>query len=219
MTFKAVCDKIFVKGIYISEGVKTMKICVYGAASDKIEKKYKDAAYLLGEKMAQDGHSLVFGGGDNGVMGAVARGAYENGGEIIGISPSFFDVDGVLFEHCTELIYTETMRERKQKLEDEGEAYIIAPGGVGTLDEFFEILTLKQLQQHNKAIVIYNVEGFFDDILSWMKNATDKEFISDMTLGLCKVTDDAKEAIEYIESYVPQEEDIYRLRNLLEEKR
>lgn len=196
-----------------------MNICVYGAASDKIEEKYKIASEILGQKMAEHGHSLIFGGGDNGVMGAVARGVHEKGGEIIGVAPTFFDVDGILFPNCTTLIPTETMRERKRILEEKADAFVIAPGGIGTFDEFFEILTLKQLQQHNKAIAIYNVDGYYDDLLAMMKNAADKEFISDMALGLYSVFSDADEVIIFLENYVPKEEDIYRLRNLLEEKK
>ena len=196
-----------------------MKICVYGAASDKIDNKYKEAGVRLGSAIAKRGHSVVFGAGGNGFMGSVAHGAKEKGGEIIGVTPNFFNVDGILYDKCTEIIYTEIMRERKRILEETSDAFIIGPGGIGTLDEFFEILTLKQLQQHNKPIVIYNFDGFFNDILTWMKNATKEEFISDITIGLCKITDNIEEALEYIENYVPKEEDVYRLRNLLAEKR
>ena len=196
-----------------------MKICVYGAASDKINDRYKEAGRLLGEKLAKRGHSLVFGAGDNGVMGSVARGVYEQGGESIGVSPRFFNVDGILFQHCTELIYTDTMRERKKILEDSSDAFIIAPGGVGTLDEFYEILTLKQLQQHNKAIAIFNFDGYYDGILEWMKVAVKKDFISDITIDLYKVSDNIDEILDYIENYKPKAEDVNRLRNLLDEKR
>ena len=196
-----------------------MKICVYGAASDKINEKYKEAGQLLGEKLAKRGHGLVFGGGDNGVMGAVARGVYEQNGELIGVSPRFFNVDGILFGNCTELIYTNTMRERKKILEDSSDAFIIAPGGVGTLDEFYEILTLKQLQQHNKPIAIFNFDGYYDGILEWMKVAVKKDFISDITIDLYKVSDDVDEILDYIEQYKPKAEDVNRLRNLLDEKK
>ena len=196
-----------------------MKICVYGAASDKINDSFKEAGEKLGNKIAENGHGLVFGAGANGLMGAVARGVYEKGGEIIGVSPKFFNVDGILFQNCTELIYTDTMRERKKILEDSSDAFIIAPGGVGTLDEFFEILTLKQLQQHNKPIAVFNFDGYYDDILAWMNVATEKEFISDITIDLCKISDDIDEIIDYIEGYVPKAEDVNRLRNLLEDKR
>lgn len=196
-----------------------MKICVYGAASDKIDEKYKKAGETLGEKLAARGHGLVFGGGDNGLMGAVARGVHACGGEIIGVSPKFFNVDGVLYPNCTELIYTDTMRERKKILEDSSDAFIIAPGGVGTLDEFFEILTLKQLQQHNKPIAIFDFDGYFTGIVDWMKTATKKEFISEITMDLFKISDNIDELIEYIENYVPKKEDVNRLRNILEEKK
>lgn len=196
-----------------------MKICVYGAASDKINEKYKEAGQLLGEKIAKRGHSLVFGAGDNGVMGAVARGVYEQNGELIGVSPRFFNVDGILFGHCTELIYTDTMRERKKILEDSSDAFIIAPGGVGTLDEFYEILTLKQLQQHNKPIAIFNFDGYYDGILEWMKVAVKKDFISDITIDLYKVSNNIDEILDYIEQYKPKAEDVNRLRNLLDEKK
>ena len=196
-----------------------MKICVYGAASDQINEKYKAAGELLGREMAARGHGLVFGAGNNGLMGAVARGVRAKDGEIIGVSPTFFDVDGILFEDCTKIIYTETMRERKRILEEEADAFIIVPGGVGTLDEFFEILTLKQLQQHNKAIAIFNCDGYYNEILSWLKIATEKEFISEITHDLYKVSDNIDEVLEYIEGYAPKAEDVHRLRNLLEEKR
>jgi len=195
-----------------------MKITVYGAASDKIHDNFKKAGEALGREMGKRSHALVFGAGDNGMMGAVARGVSEFDGEIVGIAPTFFNVDGVLYEKCTKLIGTETMRERKQLLEDEADAFIITPGGVGTFDEFFEILTLKQLQQHNKAIAIFNVDGYFDDMLKMMQKGADTEFISDMTLGLYKVFTDVDEMLDYLETYVPKAEDVNRLRNLLEEK-
>lgn len=196
-----------------------MKITVYGAASDKINDIYKTSGEQLGRKMGERGHSLIFGAGDNGMMGAVARGVHEKSGEIIGIAPTFFNVDGVLFPNCTKLIGTETMRERKKLLEDEADAFIITPGGVGTFDEFFEILTLKQLQRHNKAIAIFNVDGYFDDMLKMMQKGADTEFISDMTLELYQVFTDVDEMLDYLETYVPKKEDVHRLRNLLKEKR
>ena len=101
----------------------------------------------------------MYGAGANGLMGAVARGVCEENGTIIGVTPSFFNVDGILFENVSELITTETMRERKQIMEDKADAFIVTPGGIGTLEEFFEILTLKQLGRHGKAIVIFNQNG------------------------------------------------------------
>ena len=143
-----------------------MKICVYGAASSLIDEKFVDKGVKLGSKMAKRNIGLVFGGGRNGMMGAVARGIAKENGEILGISPAFFEEANaeISFENCTEFIHTETMRERKRLLEEKADAFIITPGGIGTFDEFFEILTLKQLGRHNKAICIYNIDGYFDKI-------------------------------------------------------
>ena len=135
-----------------------MKICIYGAASSTIDKKYIDAVESLGEKMAMRGHELIFGAGDNGMMGAAARGVKKAGGTVIGISPSFFNVDGVLFPDCDEMYRPDTMRERKMLMEEHSDAFIVTAGGIGTFEEFFVILTLKQLCRHSKPIVIYNIE-------------------------------------------------------------
>jgi len=191
-----------------------MMICVYGAASDKIAPEYIEKVENLGKKMAERGHSLVYGAGATGLMGAVARGVYEGNGEIIGVAPTFFNVDGVLFENCTELIGTETMRERKQIMEDNADAFIMVPGGIGTFDEFFEILTLKQLDRHNKALVIYNVNNYYDCLKDMMDNAVKQRFTAPGTFDLYKILDDADEILDYLENYTPSETDVEILRNL-----
>lgn len=133
-----------------------MNICIFGASGRELEESYYAEAELLGSLIARQGHTLVFGGGREGLMGAAARGAYENGGRIIGIVPKFFDEPGIIYEHCTELVFTETMRERKQLMEERSEACIVLPGGIGTFEEFFEMLTLKQLGRSDRAIVVLN---------------------------------------------------------------
>ena len=143
-----------------------MKICVYGASSNDIDAKYISAGEDFGRAMANAGHGMVFGGGANGMMGAAARGMTSCGGEIIGVVPKFFDVDGMLYDKCTEMIYTDTMRERKQIMEEKSDAFVMLPGGIGTFDEFFEILTLRQVGRHAKAIGVLNVSGYYDDILN-----------------------------------------------------
>jgi len=191
-----------------------MKICVYGASSNSIDEIYKDTAYALAGLMAKHGHTLVYGGGGNGVMGACARGAHDNGGCIIGIAPSFFKVDGVLFEGCTEFIYTDTMRERKKILEDTSDAFIIAPGGLGTFDEFFEILTLKQLNRHNKPIAIFNVNGYYDALLALLENTAAHKFMTNKSLELFDVFDDAQEMLTYIENYDEKPMSISELKDI-----
>ena len=127
-----------------------MNICVYGASSDAIDPRFLAAGEALGREMARRGHGLIFGGGGHGLMGAVARGMTQGGGSITGIAPRFFNVDGVLYDGCTEFLYTETMRERKALMESKADAFVMTPGGIGTYEEFFEILTLRQLGQHHR---------------------------------------------------------------------
>ena len=195
-----------------------MRICVYGAASENIHPAYIEKVEELGRKLAERGHSLVYGAGGTGLMGAVARGVYEKDGEIVGVAPSFFNVDGILFEHCTELIRTETMRERKQIMEDYADAFIMAPGGVGTFDEFFEILTLKQLKRHNKAMTVLNIRGYYDTLVNMMTHATEEGFVAEKNLDLFAVFDRIDEMLDYIEGYKESEFEIEEVRNIKGEK-
>ena len=180
-----------------------MKIAVYGAASSLIDSSYKQAGKELGKKMVERGHGLVFGGGANGMMGAVAEGVYEKGGYILGVVPDFFHEANaeISFKQCTDYIYTDTMRERKRQMEENCDAFIISPGGIGTLDEFFEILTLKQLGRHNKAIVVYNINGFFDELAGSLYKMVKEQFITTDCAELCKVCTDIDEMLKYIEEY------------------
>ncbi len=184
-----------------------MKICIYGASSNQIDTAFLTAGETLGRQIAVSGHTVVFGGGAAGLMGAVARGARECSGEIIGVCPSFFNVDGALFEHCTDMIFTKTMRERKQLLEEMSDAFIITPGGIGTFDEFFEIYTLRQLGVHKKPIVIYNTDGYYDDMLYMLKCAIEKSFMPQTNMDLLFVSDNPNEIIEHIENYNPADYD------------
>lgn len=191
-----------------------MKICVYGAASNHIDENYKIAVEELGRVLAKRGHSLVYGAGANGLMGAVARGVYEEKGKIIGVAPEFFNVDGVLFEHCTEMIKTKTMRERKKIMEDNADAFIMLPGGIGTFDEFFEILTLKQLKQHNKPVAVFNINNYYDEMNKMMQKAVEENFVSEPTIYLYEIIDSADKVFEYIENYQSIDFDVAEIRNV-----
>lgn len=191
-----------------------MKITVYGASSDQIKKIYLEEVEILGEKMAKRGHSLVFGAGDSGCMGAAARGVFKGGGEIIGVIPTFFDVDGVIYPNCTELIQTETMRDRKEILEEKADAFVVTPGGIGTYDEFFEIVTLKQLQRHNKAIAIYNVDGYYDALHQMLKKLVTDGFMKEESESLVRFFDDADEMIDYLENYKEEALSVEDLKHL-----
>ena len=152
--------------------------------------------------LAGYGHTLIFGAGKFGIMGAVARGLRRKGGSAIGVIPTFFNESEVAFTDC-ELVYTETMRERKQIMEDRSDAFVMLPGGIGTFEEFFEILTLKQLRRHTKPIIIYNVNGYYDPLLNLIKTATAQNFMDKKCRNLYHVTDSADKVFEYLENYKP----------------
>ena len=180
-----------------------MNICVYGASSSDINKSYIHDGETLGQEIAKRGHTLIFGGGQNGMMGASAKGADQGGGKIIGIAPNFFNVDGVLYE-CDEFIYPDTMRERKQLLEEKSDAFVITVGGIGTMDEFFEILTLKQLGRHNKAIVILNSNGFYNKLLELIDYYIEEKVLLETIKNLYYVAKNPNDAIDYIENYTQE---------------
>lgn len=180
-----------------------MRVCIYGASSAKTDEKYILAVEDLGETLAKAGHGLVYGAGANGLMGAAARGFTNGGGHIIGVVPHFFNIDGILYDKCDDMIRTETMRERKQIMEDHADAFVIVPGGVGTFDEFFEILTLKQLGRHQKPIIIYNLFGYYDKLLEFLRVSVAENFVSDVSLGLFEVISDERELLSYLNDYKP----------------
>lgn len=177
-----------------------MNICVYGAASTKIDKSYISAVEELGLEMAKQGDNLVFGAGGNGLMGAAARGVKKGGGKITGVIPCFFRDEAIeeIYGECDELIFTETMRERKAKMEELADAFIIVPGGIGTYEEFFEILTLKQLGRHDKPIAIYNVNGFYNNIEKLMYDAMNEKFIRSNCRMLYMIFSDPDEMFAYV---------------------
>lgn len=189
-----------------------MRICVYGAASNEIDKSYIEAGVAFGRELSSRGHSLVFGGGANGLMGAVARGVSENNGYIIGIAPEFFNVDGALFSKCNELIKTQTMRERKALMEEKSDAFVVTPGGIGTFEEFFEILTLRSLDRHKKPIAILNTNGYYDDLLSFLKNGVEQNFLRESNLDLFFVNSNGEEILDFLESYSDQTDYIEKTR-------
>lgn len=181
-----------------------MRICVYGAASPTIDPEYIRKVEEMGRQMAARGHSLVFGGGGNGLMGAAARGVRDGGGYIMGVIPKFFDEENVeaICDFCDELIQPDTMRQRKQIMEDNADAFIVVPGGIGTFEEFFEILTLKQLCRHNKPIVLYNLKGYYDELNHVMEASIKKNFIRENCRELYQTTDDLEQLFAYIETPV-----------------
>lgn len=178
---------------------KNYTICLYGASSEEIASIYISKGEELGRQIASRGHRMIFGGGSTGLMGACARGMSQKGGTIISIIPDFMkDYEG-LYEDATRIIYTQSMDRRKEVMEANADAFIIAPGGIGTLDEFFQVLTLISLDRKISPIVIFNVNGYYDKLIDVIETGIKEGFIRDSIRHLFYVTDDANEALNYIE--------------------
>lgn len=139
--------------------------CVYGGANERIADQHKDKIELLGKIIAENEFALVYGAGATGCMGAVARGVKENDGFVMGISPDFISEFEEIF-NCDNKIMVDTMAERKTLMEKHADVFFIAPGGIGTMDEFFQILTLKYLRRIDTPIVVLNLDGFYDTLIA-----------------------------------------------------
>ena len=175
-----------------------MRLCLFGASSDQLSAVYFEAVNSLGKEMGRRQIGLVFGGGATGLMGAACKGVKETDGEIIGIAPKFFDREGVLFQNCDEMIFTDTMRERKQRMEDLSDGFVVVPGGIGTLEEFFEIFTLRQLERHRKPIALFNINGYFDKLVELLEHTAREGFMSSQNLSLLGIFDNAGRLLDYL---------------------
>ena len=176
-----------------------MNLCLYGGARESVPEVYIKSIHTLGLSLARRGHTLVFGGGTTGMMGSAARGVREGGGRLIGVAPHFFHTPGVLVEDWGDLIFTDTMRQRKQKMEDLSDGFIVAPGGIGTMDEFFEIFTLRSLGQHQKPVAIYNVNGYYDELITFLKKAEAETFLGPELWDEIGVFSQPEPLLDYLE--------------------
>ena len=177
-----------------------MKICLYGAGSKNIKSKYMKESYKLGAEIAKRGHTLVFGGGSTGVMGAVSKGAIDNNGTVLGIAPEWMEKFEGICKECDEFIYTESMDVRKSLFLKHSDAFIIAPGGIGTLDEFFEVIVLKKLHRHNKKIIVFNMFNFYDPMLEMIDFMIDEGVIrAKRDKNTFKIADSIDKVFELLE--------------------
>ncbi len=177
-----------------------MNICVYGASRDGNHPDYVAETERLGRLLAQRGHTIIYGGGATGLMGAIARGAKQENGHLIGIAPDFFDrMDGELFDDCDEMLYTETMRERKRLMQQKSDAFLILPGGTGTFDEFFETIVLKSFNLHPKPVLLFNINGYYDKLWELMEFGAGEGFIAEETNRLFSIFDSVEELVVYLE--------------------
>lgn len=180
------------------------KITVYGASSHTMAEPFVSQAELLGEMIARRGWTAVHGGGSGGVMGAVTRGAQRAGGAVTGIIPMFMVERGWLNDDLDDVVYTADMAQRKQLLADEAAAMLVMPGGIGTLDEFFQAVTLRQLGFNDAPIIVVNIDGFFDHIIAFLHRAAECRMMRGNRLdNLFTVVDDAPAAIAALDRLCP----------------
>ncbi len=174
-------------------------VCVYCAASDTIAPAYFDVSARLGRALAERGDTLVYGGGSRGLMGEVARAVHDAGGRVVGVIPKFLLSVEFAFKNADELIITEDMRERKGAMESRADAFIALAGGIGTLEEIIEIMTLRQLRQTEKPLVLINTEGFYDPFMVWLRHMEAGNFLRLPPEDLFYLAHDVDDALEHID--------------------
>jgi uncharacterized protein (TIGR00730 family) len=182
----------------MSDQLKIKNITVYAASSCKIQDLYIEAARKLGELFASKSITCIYGGGCNGLMGAVANATLDNGGKVCGIIPQFMIDRGWHNTRLTDLIVTNDMHERKRMMAERSDACIALPGGIGTLEELLEIIAWRQLGLYSKPIIILNINGFYDHLLSLMHNIEIENFMRHETGKIWSVATSPEEALELI---------------------
>jgi uncharacterized protein (TIGR00730 family) len=176
-------------------------VTVYCSSSKRVAQIYLDAARELGEAIAREKWVLVYGGNNIGCMGILADAARAGDGKVVGITPQLMVDKGIGDQKCDELIVTEGMRERKRLMEERGDAFVVLPGGIGTLEEVFEILVGKSLGYHHKQIVLVNVGNFFGPLLTMLEHGMKEGFIKERVKELIFAAGNVQEAVQYLKKH------------------
>ena len=176
------------------------RVCVYCASSSKINPAYFDAAKKLGNIFVENNIELVYGGGSVGLMGALADSIMEAGGKVTGVIPRFMCEVEWQHNDISELIITETMHERKEKMAGLADAVVALPGGCGTIEELMEVITWKQLGIFNKPIVILNTNGYFTHLIAQLAQAVDENFMIEKHKEMWSVAEKAEDVLDAIKN-------------------
>ncbi len=180
-----------------------MNITVYCGANMGTEKVFEDTAKYIGKWMAENGHRLIYGAGNSGLMGTVANAVIDNGGKVTGIIPHFLAEMELTNEAVTELIYVDDMPQRKKILFDRGDCYIALPGGSGTLEEISEVISWSKIGQNDNPCVVLNIAGFYDSLKKQYDDMVKFGFLDKEEREKILFTDSFEEAIDFINNYVP----------------
>lgn len=178
-------------------------VVVFCGSSEGNDPKILESASVLGRVLAERNITLVYGAAKIGVMGKVAQAALENDGKVIGVIPDFLTMREVVHPELSELIITENMHERKLKMHELSDGIITLPGGFGTLEEFFEMITWGQLGLHEKPIGILNTNGFYDDLLKMLQKMVSQGFLKTENYEMILVDDSVDGLLKQMEEYIP----------------
>lgn len=173
-------------------------VAVY-CASGPVPERYTELAAQVGAEIGRRGWGLVSGGGNVSMMGAVARAAREAGAWTVGVIPKALVHREVADTDADELIVVDTMRQRKKKMEDRADAFVTLPGGIGTLDEFFEVWTVRYLDMHAKPVVLLDPDGHYDLLLQWLRQSQERGFVNPKAMALLSVTTTVGQALDLCE--------------------
>jgi uncharacterized protein (TIGR00730 family) len=174
-------------------------ILVYCGASVGFDEIYKNTAIAAGKLLVEKNKTLVYGAGSVGIMGIIADAVLENGGEVIGVIPSFMEKFEVQHKGLTEIHVVETMHQRKQLMAEVSDAVVALPGGWGTLDELFEILTWKQLGLHQMPVGLLNVNGFYDPLIEMIHKMVKEGFLKQTNLDMLMIDDNLESLLNRME--------------------
>ena len=177
------------------------RICVFCGSSKGFDSEIPQQARNLGKILVAEGIDLVYGGTDVGLMGEIANVVLEEGGEAIGVIPGFIKEFKLTHTHLTDLIVVKTMHERKAKMSELSDGFIALPGGFGTLEELFEVLTMSQLSLHQKPVALLNINGFYDELLQMMNKMVEKGFLLSVNLDMLIVSENVEELINRMKNY------------------
>ena len=180
-----------------------MQVTVYTSSSEAIDERYRIAARALGHELGSRGHGLVYGGTAVGLMGEVAAATRAADGRVVGVVPQLMADRGLVDDACDEVVITADMGARKATMIAHGDAYVAAPGGFGTLEELLEVLTLKQLGEHDAAIVLFDADGFWQPLLALFDHLFTARFAEPVYAELYAVIDDPVAVVDHLESYAP----------------
>ena len=174
----------------------TNKVCVFLGSSLGAKPQYTEAAKLLGKELATRNLELVYGGASVGLMGVLAQSVLDNDGVAIGVLPKFLGDKEIAHQQLTKLHIVHNMHERKQLMADLADAFITLPGGLGTLEELFEVWTWANIGVHNKPIGLLNVEGFFDPLIDMLNHFTEENFLRNKAKNYVKIAHSVSDLLD-----------------------